>query len=87
MRRSYVLTKVHAAQAGSFPLTATLVLRLQNLLWGSEHAPLPVQNIDTLLTIPRLSVSDSSDRTLVRAFVRFSLEYLRRVGLIDETGR
>ncbi|ORY65665.1 hypothetical protein BCR35DRAFT_354923, partial [Leucosporidium creatinivorum] len=73
--------------AGTFPLTTTLVLRLQNLLWGSDSAPLPAQNIETLLTIPQLSVSDSSERALVRHFVRFSVEYLRRMGLIDETGR
>lgn len=74
-------------QAGTFPLTTTLVLRLQNLLWGSDSAALPAQNIETLLTIPQLSVSDSSERALVRHFVRFSVEYLRRMGLIDETGR
>lgn len=75
------------AQAGTFPLTTTLVLRLQNLLWGSDYAPLAKQDIDTLLTIPRLSVSDSSARPLVHHFVRFSIEYLRRMGLVDETGR
>lgn len=77
----------HSGQAGTFPLTTTLVLRLQNLLWGSDYAPLAKQDIDTLLTIPRLSVSDSSARPLVHHFVRFSIEYLRRMGLVDETGR
>lgn len=90
MPRSQVhqlLSFVLREQAGTFPLTATLVLRLQNLLWGSEYAPLAKQDIDTLLTIPRLSVSDSSARPLVHHFVRFSIEYLRRMGLVDETGR
>ncbi|KDE02846.1 hypothetical protein MVLG_06636 [Microbotryum lychnidis-dioicae p1A1 Lamole] len=74
--------------AGTFPLTTTLVLRLHNLLWGSDYAPLPTQSLDTLLTIPRLSVSDKTDgRSHVRHFTRFADEYLRRAGLIDETGR
>ncbi|KAK4055914.1 hypothetical protein OIO90_003171 [Microbotryomycetes sp. JL221] len=73
--------------SGTFPLTTTMVLRLQNLLWGSDYAPLAKQDIDTLMTIPRLSVSDMTDSASVHYFTRFALEYLRRMGLIDETGR
>ncbi|KAK4047372.1 hypothetical protein OIV83_005419 [Microbotryomycetes sp. JL201] len=72
---------------GTFPLTTTMVLRIQNLLWGSDYAPLAKQDIDTLMTIPRLAVNDAGERPLVHYFTRFALEYLRRMGLVDETGR
>jgi hypothetical protein len=39
------------------------------------------------LTLPQLSVGSSAGREQVLHFVRFSIEYLRRAGLLDETGR
>lgn len=74
-------------QGGSFPLTTTLVLRLHNLLHGSEDAPLATKTIETLLTLPQLSVGTPIGRDQVRHFVRFSIEYLRRAALLDEEGR
>lgn len=72
---------------GTFPLSTTLVLRLHNLLSGSNAAEVPVKTVDKLLSLPQLSVGNKTDQDQVRHFVRFSIEYLRRVGLLDEFGR
>ena len=69
-------------------MTTTLTLRLLNLLSSSGDAALPAQNVDTLLSIPRLSVSTKKDeRASVRHLARYQIEYLRQSGLIDEQGR
>ncbi|KAM0753759.1 P-loop containing nucleoside triphosphate hydrolase protein [Meredithblackwellia eburnea MCA 4105] len=72
---------------GTFPLSATLVLRLHQLLNGSNNAELPKAAVDSILTLPQLSVGDVTGRDQVRHFMRFSIEYLRRAGLLDEVGR
>ncbi|GAA5895565.1 uncharacterized protein JCM6883_001549 [Sporobolomyces salmoneus] len=74
---------------GTFPLTTTLLLRLNNLIWGSEQAELPTMSVETMLDLPRLSVSTSSDsnnRDQTRHFARFAIEYLRRSGLLEHDG-
>ncbi|GAA5825082.1 hypothetical protein JCM11251_006092 [Rhodosporidiobolus azoricus] len=74
---------------GTFPLTSSLVLRLNNLIWGSEDADLPKMSVETLLDLPQLAVSHSSaagNRDQTRHFARFAIEYLRRAGLLDEDG-
>ncbi|GAA5967019.1 hypothetical protein JCM21900_002356 [Sporobolomyces salmonicolor] len=74
---------------GTFPLTTTLLLRLNNLIWGSEGAELPKMSVETMLDLPKLSVAHSAstgNRDQTRHFARFAIEYLRRVGLLDEDG-
>ncbi|GAA5961336.1 hypothetical protein JCM3765_004378 [Sporobolomyces pararoseus] len=74
---------------GTFPLTTTLLLRLNNLIWGSEQAELPKMSVETMLDLPRLSVStssDANDREQTRHFARFAIEYLRRAGLLEQDG-
>ncbi|GAA6028667.1 hypothetical protein JCM8097_007338 [Rhodosporidiobolus ruineniae] len=74
---------------GTFPLTTTLLLRLNNLIWGSEEAELPKMAVETLLDLPQLAVSHASvtgNRDQTRHFTRFAIEYLRRGGLLDEDG-
>ncbi|GAA5927004.1 uncharacterized protein JCM15063_000429 [Sporobolomyces koalae] len=74
---------------GTFPLTTTLLLRLNNLIWGSEGAKLPNMSVETMLDLPRLSVStgnDSNNRDQTRHFARFAIEYLRRAGLLEQDG-
>ncbi|GAA5832204.1 hypothetical protein JCM5353_008197 [Sporobolomyces roseus] len=74
---------------GTFPLTTTLLLRLNNLIWGSEQADLPKMSVETMLDLPRLSVStsnDSNNRDQTRHFARFAIEYLRRAGLLEQDG-
>ncbi|GAA5898544.1 hypothetical protein JCM6882_007811 [Rhodosporidiobolus microsporus] len=74
---------------GTFPLTSSLVLRLNNLIWGSEEADLPKMSVETLLDLPQLAVGHSStkgNRDQTRHFARFAIEYLRRAGLLDEDG-
>jgi len=76
-------------QGGTFPLTTTLLLRLNNLIWGSEQADLPKMSVETMLDLPRLSVStsnDSNNRDQTRHFARFAIEYLRRAGLLEQDG-
>ncbi|BGP17637.1 hypothetical protein JCM10213_001289 [Rhodosporidiobolus nylandii] len=74
---------------GTFPLTTTLLLRLNNLIWGAEGAELPKLSVKTLLDLDKLAVSGSSangNRDQTRHFARFAIEYLRRAGLLDEDG-
>ncbi|KAL8287587.1 hypothetical protein RQP46_003445 [Phenoliferia psychrophenolica] len=72
---------------GTFPLSATLVLRLHQLLNGSNDAELPKNAVDSIMTLPQLSVGNLTGRDQVQHFMRFSIEYLRRAGLLDEAGR
>ncbi|GAA5972085.1 hypothetical protein JCM11641_002488 [Rhodosporidiobolus odoratus] len=72
---------------GTFPLTTTLLLRLNNLVWGSEAATHPKDGVSTLLDLPKLAVNQASgNRDQTRHFARFAIEYLRRAGLLNEDG-
>lgn len=71
---------------GNFPLTSTMVLRLFNLLQGSDYSPVAVKAIKSLLELPQISfVFETGTRELLH-HVRFSIEYLRRSGLLDVDG-
>lgn len=80
-------TYLEITQGGTFPLSATLVLRLHQLLNGSNDAELPKNAVDSIMTLPQLSVGNLTGRDQVQHFMRFSIEYLRRAGLLDEAGR
>ncbi|KAG8869503.1 hypothetical protein FRB97_001094 [Tulasnella sp. 331] len=72
---------------GNMPLTITLSLRLCNLLHGSENAKAAVNSIKSFLELTQLTVSSDSGREEVLHQIRFSMDYLRRSGLLDEHGR
>jgi hypothetical protein len=71
---------------GNWPLTTTLCLRLFNLLTGSDHARAAVTAIDSFMRLPRLSISSPQTRLEVLHHMRFSIEYLRRLGLLSNSG-
>jgi hypothetical protein len=71
---------------GNFPLTSTMTLRLLNLLVGSNDAPVAVNAIRSLLTLPQISVSSQSGRDQILHHLRFSIDYLRRSKLLDAKG-
>ncbi len=68
-------------------MTTTLVLRLHNLLHGSDSSPYSVRTIESLLTLPQLTVGNEMHQEQLLHFVRFSIDYLRRLGLLDPSGR
>ncbi|TPX36142.1 hypothetical protein SmJEL517_g01613 [Synchytrium microbalum] len=72
---------------GTFPLTTTLIVRLFILLHGAPGVEYPIKAIEGLLALPQLSVTTNMGRDQLSHFVRFSIEYLRRVGLLDSIGR
>ncbi|KAJ6541715.1 hypothetical protein B0H19DRAFT_1239495 [Mycena capillaripes] len=72
---------------GNFPLTSTLSLRLMNLLNGSDNAGTAVAAVQSILKLPRISFVSDIGREQVLRHMRFSIEYLRRSGLLDENGK
>ncbi|KAJ6601172.1 hypothetical protein DFH09DRAFT_1257794 [Mycena vulgaris] len=80
-----VLSKLPAL-GGNFPLTSTLSLRLMNLLNGSNDAKSAVDAVTSILSLPRISFISDIGREQVLHHMRFSIEYLRRSGLLDKDG-
>lgn len=72
---------------GSFPLTSTMVLRLHNLLHGSDSAKSSVDSVTALLSLPQLAAGSKTAREELLHFVRATIDYLRRAGLMDGKGR
>ncbi|CAE6514901.1 unnamed protein product [Rhizoctonia solani] len=72
---------------GNWPLTTTLCLRLFHLITGSDEAPAAVTAIDSFMRLPQLSLSSDQTRNEVLHHMRFSIEFLRRLGLLSEDGR
>lgn len=81
-----VLSKLPSL-GGNFPLTATLTLRLCNLLSGSDNAEVAVNAIQSLLKLPQVSFGSDSGKHQLLHYLRFSIEYLRRACLLDREGR
>ncbi|KAJ7686854.1 hypothetical protein B0H17DRAFT_1071320 [Mycena rosella] len=81
-----VLSKLPAL-GGNFPLTSTLSLRLMNLLNGSNDAEIAVAAVKSILALPRISFISDIGREQVLHHMRFSIEYLRRSGLLDKDGK
>lgn len=75
------------ALTGNFPLTSTLVLRLCNLLEGSEHADTAVRAVSSVLRLPHVAFGSPIGHQQLLHIVRFSIDYLRRAHLLDELGR
>ncbi|EJF64914.1 P-loop containing nucleoside triphosphate hydrolase protein [Dichomitus squalens LYAD-421 SS1] len=80
-----VLSKLPSL-GGNFPLTSTMVLRLFNLLQGSNDAPVARNAIKSLLHLPHVSFVSDVGREQILHHIRFSIDYLRRSGLLDERG-
>ena len=73
--------------SGSFPLSSTLCLRLFNLLHGSDNAEVAVKSIQSLFKLPQISFGSDTRRDELLHHFRFSIDYLRRAGLLDLHGR
>lgn len=71
---------------GNFPLTSTMVLRLFNLLQGSDYAPVAVNAIKCLLELPHISFIFETGKQELLHHIRFSIDYLRRSRLLDTGG-
>lgn len=71
---------------GHFPLTPTLTLRLLNLLSGSGHSPTALNAVRSILRLPRLVVGSEVSREEVLHHLRFSIDYLIRLRLLDQDG-
>lgn len=71
---------------GHFPITTSLVLRLFTLLHESGNSPYATKAVDSLLSQPRLYLDGSSFKEQVLHHLRFSIEYLRRQGLLSSQG-
>ncbi|KAI9840404.1 MAG: hypothetical protein M1838_004074 [Thelocarpon superellum] len=71
---------------GHFPITTTLVLRLFMLLRESDNSAFATRSINSLLSQPRLYLGGESFRDQVLHHLRFSIEYLRRQGLLSAKG-
>ncbi|KAG9309998.1 hypothetical protein JVU11DRAFT_10032 [Chiua virens] len=70
----------------NFPVTSTLVLRLFNLLEGSEYASAAVNAVQRLLRLPQVSFGSQEGKHQLLHHLRFSIDYLRRARLLDEHG-
>lgn len=71
---------------GHFPITTSLVLRLCILLHNSKESPYAVRAINSLLSQPRTNFGSVESRDKVLHHLRFSIEYLRRQGLLGRHG-
>lgn len=80
-----VLSKLPSI-GGNFPLTSTTVLRLFNLLQGSKYSPFAVNAVRSLLQLPQVSFVFETGKQELLHHIRFSIDYLRRSGLLDAEG-
>ncbi|KFZ08458.1 hypothetical protein V502_09341 [Pseudogymnoascus sp. VKM F-4520 (FW-2644)] len=71
---------------GHFPITTDLILRLFTLLNESKHSPYATKSINGLLSQPRLYLGGKSFKEQVLYHLRFTIEYLRRQGLLGPKG-
>ncbi|KAI9511439.1 P-loop containing nucleoside triphosphate hydrolase protein [Russula earlei] len=72
---------------GTFPLSSTMVLRLFNLLEGSNHAPYAVHAIRSILRLPHISFGCNVGKNQLLHHVRFCVDYLRRAHLLSQEGK
>jgi len=89
VHRTYRLMNSHLPSlTGHFPTSTTLILRLFILLFGSGNSDHAVASINALLSQNQISVGlqQRSFKEQVMHHVRFSIEYLRRTGLLNASG-
>lgn len=72
---------------GTFPLTSTLILRLFNLLDGSQNSDYAVKAVKSLLSLPHISFNSNIGQNQLLHHLRFSIEYLRQSRLLDKSGQ
>lgn len=63
-----------------------MVLRLFNLVVGSNNADIAVRAVRSLLSLPQISVASTSGKEQLLHHIRFSIDYLRQARLLDEAG-
>ena len=63
-----------------------MILRLFNLMQGSQQAPSTVKAIQSILSLPQISSASTAGRDEILHHVRFSIDYLRRFALMDAGG-
>src|SRR6266702_654915 len=73
--------------SGTFPLSSTMVLRLFNLLEGSNYAPYAVDAIRSILRLPHISFGSDVGKSQLLHHLRFSVDYLRRAHLLNQVGK
>lgn len=71
---------------GKYPLSATLALQSLRLLDGSGNEDAAKKAIDGLFTSPRLTVDTPINVSGTSSLLRFNIDFLRRLDLIDEEG-
>ena len=71
---------------GHFPITTSLVLRIMSLLYDTKCASYAESSVNSLLSQPRLYLGGESYKHQVLHHVRFSIEYLRKQGLVGSKG-
>jgi len=81
-----VLSKLPSLSASS-PVTSTLIVRLFNLLEGSDYSKIAVVAVQRLFRMPHISFNSEEGRYQLLHHLRFSIDYLRRAGLLDEQGK
>ncbi|KAG9228916.1 hypothetical protein BJ875DRAFT_524841, partial [Amylocarpus encephaloides] len=86
-RASRLLSSKLPELTGHFPITTTLVLRLFSMLHGSGDSKYAKKAVNSLLSQPRLYLGGQSFKEQVLHHLRFSIEYLRRNGLLGPAGQ
>ncbi|KAK0440417.1 uncharacterized protein EV420DRAFT_1315927 [Desarmillaria tabescens] len=81
-----VLSKL-TSLGGTFSLTPTLTLRLFSLLYGSNNAKVAVSAIQSLMELPQISFGSQTGKNQLLYHLRFNIEYLRRIHLLDRDGK
>ena len=64
-----------------------MVLRLFNLLDGSNYAPYAVDAIRSILRLPHISFGSDVGKSQLLHHLRFSIDYLRRADLLNPVGK
>jgi hypothetical protein len=82
-----ILSKLPPLGGGNFPMTATMCLRLFNLLQGSNNAEVAISSIKSIMRLPQISFGSPVGRDQLLHHLRFSIDYLRRARLLDQQGR
>ncbi|KAJ3015264.1 hypothetical protein HKX48_004690 [Thoreauomyces humboldtii] len=73
--------------SGHFPLSTTLVLRLHQLLSEEKSRPVGEEMMKSLLSLNKISLGNPAAKLEVLHHLRFSIDYLRRFGLLSEAGQ
>ncbi|KAH6899942.1 hypothetical protein B0T10DRAFT_570328 [Thelonectria olida] len=71
---------------GQFPISTTLILRLFNLLHGTNNSEYAMNAVQALMSQTRLYLGGPDAEMAVKHHLRFSIEYLRRQDLISAEG-